>query len=135
MNKINGLANCSKTPCNFLAFSAPLKYNYHPMYLDRFKIHPHHRRLQVLSLPVVLLVILYLFLSFAGLIHVYSFNELIDDGGCSIGALFCHGQSEASIGFLVNHSFNFQYLIFFHLLSFIPFILFEFCPKRGPPEI
>lgn len=94
-----------------------------------------YRQLLSLSFPAVLSVIFYLFLAVAGLIHVYAYNELLDDEGCSIGALFCHGQTEASTSLLLNHPLHFQYLVFLYLFFSIPFILFDFCPQRGPPQV
>ncbi|HXN06491.1 MAG TPA: hypothetical protein VN944_05445 [Nitrospiria bacterium] len=93
------------------------------------------RRFLLLLSPVVLFVFFYFFLSCSSLIHVYSHNEILDDGGCSIGSLFCHGQTEGSSPLLINNPLHFRYLVFLSLVFSIPFIPFDLPLQRGPPPV
>ncbi len=85
------------------------------------------------SLTIFPVVLLFLFLSIAGTIHIYVFNELWDDEGCSIGALFCHGQTQTSTEFIPESPLYFQNFLFFISIFSIPFVLLYFHPNRGPP--
>ncbi|MHB8481353.1 MAG: hypothetical protein ACYDBV_01245 [Nitrospiria bacterium] len=87
------------------------------------------------SLTIFPVVLLFLFLSIAGIIHVYAYNELWGDEGCSVGALFCHGQTQASIGFIPGNPLYFQNFLLCISIFPIPFVLFYFHPKRGPPLV
>ncbi len=91
-------------------------------------------RISLFSFSIILSAVLYLFISIAGLVHVYTYNELIDDHGCSIGSLFCHGQTKDSSTIVISAPLYFQTSLIVIVATVFSLSSFYSHPKRGPPS-
>jgi len=101
---------------------------------NAFKTQHKINRISMFSFSIILSVAFYLFISIVGLVHIYTNNELLDDHGCSIGSLFCHGQTKNSSTLVISAPLYFhasQILIIFSIFSLS--LLYSH-PKRGPPS-
>ena len=86
------------------------------------------------ALSIILSAVFYLFVSIVGLVHIYAYNELLDDHGCSVGSLFCHGQTKYSSTVAINSPIQSYELLILLASSFIFTYLAYVHPKRGPPS-
>ncbi|MBI1824465.1 MAG: hypothetical protein HYR80_10190 [Nitrospirae bacterium] len=85
-------------------------------------------------LTVIPTLFLFLFLSVSGVVHIYTYNELWEDGGCTIGALFCHGQTEGSATCFFTNPLQFRNLLVLASVHAFPFSFFHDSPQRAPPH-
>jgi hypothetical protein len=77
--------------------------------------------------------LLYLAISFAGLVHIYAYNELIDDHGCSVGSLFCHGTAKSVSAPVPDRPAGFSDRLPVAGIPILRVSFFAIYPKRGPP--
>jgi len=77
----------------------------------------------------------YLWVAVGGLVHAYANSELIDDHGCSVGSLFCHGHTKFSSAVSIQSPL--QYLDFIETpLYRLPYLeIIHVHSERGPPSL
>jgi hypothetical protein len=99
-----------------------------------FQLKPIINPKKLYSSTIVLSAIFYLFISIVGMVHIYAYNELLDDHGCSVGSLFCHGQTKYSTTVSINSPIQ----SYESPIVFTPSFIFSYLgyvhPKRGPPS-
>ena len=85
------------------------------------------------NFSIILSVAFYLFIAILGLVHTYTYNEILDDHGCSVGSLFCHVQIKYSSTISIYSPFRSFESVILLVPSFIFTHLAYIHPKRGPP--
>lgn len=83
---------------------------------------------------MAIFTLFYILLSFTSLVHVYAYNELADDEGCAIGALFCHGETGSAVHPPFHHFFQFQFPVYLVISLTLFIIHLDFSLQRGPPQ-